>query len=149
MLNFYCFEIYNSFEQPFDLAESSLMSGMSGMTGMSGMSGIVIWGEIIVSYNSLFKTSFTISDILYGENTIPMFHSFIMPKHVLLSLEPFIASVSELILQLLEDKRTFPYHLERLWGICLILKKLEGVIPTWIKLTGIIHDESVKDAKNF
>ena len=109
--------------------------------------GIAIWNAILENYNTFFKTSFTLRDILY--NNIPMFHSFIMPKHVLQSLTPFIDGMSkEILIMLKEKKNTLPYHLERLWGFCLLLKKLEGVIPTWIPLSDIIHDESVKDAKN-
>ena len=80
-----------------------------------------------------------------------MFHTFIMPKHVLLSLTPFIDDISKEILDViggLDKKNDLPYYLERLWGFCLLLKKLEGVIPTWIPIIDIIHDETVKDVKN-
>ena len=108
--------------------------------------GLFVWNAIIERYNSYYKTNFNIHDILY--NSIPMFHCFVMPKHLLLSLTPFIDTISKEIEVVLKDTNVLPYHLERLWGFCLLLKKLEGVIPTWIPMIDIIHDESVKDVKN-
>lgn len=113
------------------------------------MDGANKWNSVLQMYNEMFHTSFNLHHILY--NSIPMFHSFIMPKHILLSLTPFIDKVSALILITLKKSKSkqnsFPYHLERLWGFCLLLKKLEGILPVWIPLQEIIHDEAVKDVK--
>jgi hypothetical protein len=115
--------------------------------------GASIWGEILQQYNDTFHTSFNLHHILY--NSIPMFHCFVIPKHILQSLIPFIDKISPQIHDLLgklqtkgEKRNTLPYHLERLWGFCLLLKKLEGFLPVWIPFQDIIHDESVKDIKN-
>ena len=76
-----------------------------------------------------------------------MFHSFIMPNALLQSLIPFIDNISQQIHRIFIAYHTFPYHLERLWGISLLLKKKEGVIPNWFQITDINHDESRKDKK--
>ena len=107
--------------------------------------GIVIWKAVIEHYNIFYKTTFVIEDIFY--DNIPMFHSFIMPKALLQNLIPFIDHISQEFYSMFIKYDTFPYHLERLWGITLLLKKKEGVIPNWFQITDIIHDESMKDIK--
>jgi hypothetical protein len=107
--------------------------------------GIPIWRGIIDHYNIFYKTTFVIEDIFY--DNIPMFHSFIMPKALLHNLIPFIDHISREIHGIFIEYHTLPYHLERLWGISLLLKKKEGLIPNWFQLTDIHHDESRKDKK--
>ena len=70
-----------------------------------------------------------------------------MPKALLQNLIPFIDHISQEFYSMFIKYDTFPYHLERLWGITLLLKKKEGVIPNWFQITDIIHDESRKDIK--
>jgi hypothetical protein len=108
--------------------------------------GIPIWKTVIGHYNIFYNTSFVIEDVFF--DSIPMFHSFIMPKTLLRSLIPFIEGISQEFHNILSvAQHVFPYHLERLWGVCLLLKKKEGLIPNWFEITDIIHDESRKDIK--
>lgn len=111
----------------------------------SPQDGWETWSNIIKLYNNTFNTDHKIERIMNKE--IPMFHTFIIPTKILKPLAAFVEKVAPTILDYLGGVRHFPYHLERLWGICLLLKKLEGELPIWIPLIDMVHDEGVKEPK--
>ena len=106
-----------------------------------GLSG---WSFILNMYNTIFSTNHTISKIV--EEDIPLYHCYVLPKHIFEKMMLFCENVFPYLFELLGCETVhLPYHLERLHGIFLICQKLEGHLPHWIHLTGITHDNTLKD----
>ena len=107
--------------------------------------GFQTWQNIIELYNNTFNTSHKLEQIIHRE--IPMYHSWILPSKVLRPLAAFVERVAPMILKFLGGVRHLPYHLDRLWGIILLLKKLDGEIPIWLPILDIMHSEERKEPK--
>ena len=110
-----------------------------------GSNGFDTWQNIIDLYNNTFNTSHLLEQIIHRE--IPMYHSWILPSKVLRPLAAFVERVAPMILKFLGSVRHLPYHLDRLWGIILLLKKLDGEIPIWLPILDIMHSEERKEPK--
>ena len=110
-----------------------------------GSNGFDTWRNIIELYNNTFNTSHLLEQIIHRE--IPMYHSWILPSKVLRPLAAFVERVAPMILEFLGGTRHLPYHLDRLWGIILLLKKLDGEIPIWLPILDIMHSDERKEPK--
>jgi len=102
------------------------------------------WITILQMYNTIYNKNHTIESVAWGK--IPLFHTFILHKSMFIKIMPFIEYVVPRMLEYLHyETHHLPYHIERLFGIVLLLKQLEGELPTWHKLPDVIHEEGIKD----
>jgi hypothetical protein len=102
------------------------------------------WFRILQMYNTTYSTSHKIESVGWGK--IPLFHTFILHKSIFVKIMPFIMAIVPHILEMLHfETHHLPYHIERLFGVVLLLKQLEGELPTWHKLPDILHEEDIKD----
>jgi hypothetical protein len=102
------------------------------------------WSVILKLYNILFKTNHAIEQITSED--IPLYHAFVLPKHIFQKMMAFCEVAFPHIFEMLAcGTKHLPYHLERLHGIFLICQKLEGHLPHWVHLEGIIHNDMLKD----
>ena len=106
--------------------------------------GIETFSYIIDLYNKTFDKSHELQKIIH--HYIPMYHSYVMPSKILRVLGPFIQQLAVPILQFLGGTRHLPYHLDRIWGLCLLLKQLDGEL-LFIPLNDVTHEDSVKEPK--
>ena len=106
--------------------------------------GVQGWNIILKIYNTIFNTNHNIEKIL--EEDIPLYHCYVLPKHIFQKMMSFCETVFPYLFELLGCETIhLPYHLERLHGIFLLCQKLEGHLPHWIHLTNVIHNDSLKD----
>lgn len=102
------------------------------------------WSQIIQLYNTIFKTKHSIQDIY--EKDFPLYHTFVLPKHIFQKMMFFASYAIPRIFEMLQfNTRHLPYHIERCHGLFLLFQKLEGHLPTWILLPGIDHRNDLKD----
>lgn len=102
------------------------------------------WTQIIQLYNTIFKTDHSIQDIFDLE--FPLYHTFVLPKHMFQKMMYFASFAIPRIFELLNyNTRHLPYHIERCHGLFLLFQKLEGHLPIWILLPGIDHRNDLKD----
>lgn len=102
------------------------------------------WLRILHMYNSIYGKNHTIENVGWGK--IPLFHTFILHKSMFIKIMPFIIAVVPRMFEYLHfETHHLPYHIERLFGIVLLLKQIEGELPTWHQIPDIIHEEAIKD----
>ena len=101
------------------------------------------WEVIVNIYNSIFETNHTIQFVI--QNHIPLYHTYVLPKHIFIKMMCFFEKVYPVLIELLgNETRHLPYHFERCHGIFLLFQKVEKHLA-WIQLPGITHSDTLKD----
>jgi hypothetical protein len=103
------------------------------------------WQNIIGLYNITYGTNH--NPVTVMENEIPLYNTFLIPSRIFQDMMNFTERASSYIFEMMGySTDALPYHLERLHGVFLLLKRLDGVLPIWKEMPGIGHNASLKEA---
>jgi len=104
------------------------------------------WDIIIGIYNKKYGKSHTFKDIYFS--SIPLFNSFILPKHIFIAMMTFFndigVTVTNMVKQL-NSEECIATIFERCNGLFLRLYSDDNICP-WYTLNGINYTQSLKDS---
>jgi hypothetical protein len=102
------------------------------------------WDHIIQKYNSIYGTSHSATEV--SRYQIPLYHTYLISKPIFTKMMAFAEWAAPVLFEFMgHETKHFPYHLERLHGVFLLLQTLDGHIDHWIQLSGIEHREGLND----
>jgi hypothetical protein len=80
------------------------------------------------------------------QNDIPLYNTFLIPSTIFQEMMEFTERAASLLFEMMGYSTDhLPYHLERLHGIFLLLKRLDGALPIWKEMPGISHNANLKE----
>lgn len=102
------------------------------------------WQQIVEFYNKKYKTTHTIQEIIIED--IPLYNTFLIPRGVFKEMMEFTETSASYLFEMMNfSTEHLPYHLERLHGVFLLLRRLDGVLPIWMEMPGIAHNANLKE----
>lgn len=103
------------------------------------------WDKIIGIYNAIHGTKHTVLSLL--SEKIPLYHTFVIHKELFHQLMTFAEFVTPRLFEILAyDTAHLPFMLERMHGVFLTLRRIDGVTGDWLPLPGIVHEDALKDS---
>jgi hypothetical protein len=103
------------------------------------------WQKILDIYAAVFGTRHNIMDIL--NEKIPLYHTFVVDRETFAAMMTFAEKAIPVLFELIGyDTTHLPFMLERLHGVFLLLRRIDGAVHRWIPLPGITHLDRLKDS---
>ena len=102
------------------------------------------WELIVNLYNGKHGTSHKMEEII--KHQIPLYHTFLVPRDIFRKMMEFAELCAPILFDLMgQELKHYPYHLERLHGLFLLLQTLDGHIIRWIQMSGVDHRSDLND----
>ena len=119
-----------------------ILNPQNSLIHLSNILALSDWQKIINIYNFIYETDHEINDII--KDDIPIWNSYILPKHICKELSAFITKISVDVKLILAnthklDHLSFPIILELANGVFLQLYSKDNNCRDWYILNGIYH----------